>query len=97
MEQRATRVLIPAERGKLHATHTARMVRSRPGWKRRLDPAMLVLSDILLALLIWGVAYVLQSVWGRGELTGLSVATVASVIVAWVGLRAMLGLYPGYG
>jgi Undecaprenyl-phosphate galactose phosphotransferase WbaP len=58
---------------------------------------MLVLSDILLALLIWGVAYVLQSVWGRGELTGLSVATVASVIVAWVGLRALLGLYPGYG
>jgi Undecaprenyl-phosphate galactose phosphotransferase WbaP len=58
---------------------------------------MLALSDILLALLIWGVAYVLQSVWGRGELSGLSVATVASVIVAWVGLRALLGLYPGYG
>ena len=97
MEQRATRVLIPAERGKPHATHAARMVRLRPGWKRRLVPAVLVLSDILLALLIWEVAYVLQSVWGRGELTGLSVATVTPIIAAWVGLRALLGLYPGYG
>ncbi len=99
MEQRATStgILIPAGYGKLHATHAARTMRLRTAWRRRLVPTVLILSDILLALLIWEVAYVLQGVWGRVELSGLSFATVAPVLAAWVGLRALLGLYPGYG
>ena len=97
MEQRATEILIPAGYGRPHATHAAKTVRFSLAWRRRLVPTVLVLSDILLALLIWEMAYVLQSFWGRGELSGLSIATAAPVVVAWVGLRALLGLYPGYG
>jgi hypothetical protein len=66
-------------------------------WKRRLVPAVLVLSDVLFTLLIWTVASALQGVWGRGELSVATVATMVPVIAVWVGLRALLGLYPGYG
>ncbi len=69
----------------------------RQAWKRRLVPAMLVLSDILLALLIWSVASVLQGDWGQGPLSDVVVASMGPVIAMWVALRALLGLYPGYG
>jgi Undecaprenyl-phosphate galactose phosphotransferase WbaP len=65
--------------------------------KRRLVILLLVLSDILLAFLVWGAASVLQGIWGQGSLTGVAVATVASSVVVWIGLRWLLGLYPGYG
>ena len=58
---------------------------------------ILVLSDALLALVVWGAAYLAQGIWGRGELTEVAVATIAPSIAVWVGLRALLGLYPGYG
>jgi Undecaprenyl-phosphate galactose phosphotransferase WbaP len=51
----------------------------------------------LLAILIWLVAFQLQSVWGRGELSGISGAAVAANVGVWIGLRGLLGLYPGYG
>jgi Undecaprenyl-phosphate galactose phosphotransferase WbaP len=57
----------------------------------------LVSSDVLLALAIWQAAFVLQSVWGRGPLTGLALASMVPGVAVWVGLRAALGLYPGYG
>jgi hypothetical protein len=58
---------------------------------------VLVFSDILLALLAYGSAVVLQSSWGRGVLTETAIAWVAPNIAVWIGLRALLGLYPGYG
>jgi Undecaprenyl-phosphate galactose phosphotransferase WbaP len=69
----------------------------RPVWKQRLVAAALVLSDALLALLVWEVASVLQSVWGWHELSEVTIAAMAPTIAVWVGLRALLGLYPGYG
>ena len=57
----------------------------------------LVLSDVLLAVLVWGAAFVLQGEWGRGTLSEATVAAVVPGVVAWVGIRALLGLYPGYG
>ncbi len=60
-------------------------------------PAVLVLSDVLLALLIWSVSSVLQGIWGQGALSAIAVATVAPIVAVWVGMRALLGLYPGYG
>ncbi len=61
--------------------------------------ATLVCSDVLLALLIWWLASALQGVWGKGPLpvSELTHATMVPVIAVWVGLRALLGLYPGYG
>ncbi len=71
--------------------------RWRQAWKRRLAPAALVLSDVLLGLLVCMAASVLQGIWGRGSLTEVAVATSIPAIIVWVALRMLLGLYPGYG
>jgi Undecaprenyl-phosphate galactose phosphotransferase WbaP len=76
---------------------TAGVSRWRPVWKRRLVPVTLVLSDILLGILVWEVASVLQGFWGRGALSEITIATVIPAIAVWVALRTLLGLYPGYG
>lgn len=57
----------------------------------------LILSDILLAWLVWGSALVVHSFFGSGPLTELAAASVLPNVAVWIGLRAMLGLYPGYG
>src|SRR5215211_2737001 len=57
----------------------------------------LVFSDIVLACLIWYVASVLHGAWGRAELSEIAVVGNVSNVLVWVGLRALLGLYPGYG
>jgi hypothetical protein len=51
-------------------------------------------SDILLAFAMWQAAFVLYSVLAPGLPSGF---TLVSMIPVWVGLRAVLGLYPGYG
>jgi Undecaprenyl-phosphate galactose phosphotransferase WbaP len=58
----------------------------------------LVLLDASVALLIWEVsALLLWSIWARDELAGGTVAVLAPSLAVWLGLRALLGLYPGYG
>src|SRR5919199_5976022 len=58
----------------------------------------LIFSDILLAALFWGLGLLLQGLWGRGEVNPeLSVALAGSTITVWVAMRAVVGLYPGYG
>ncbi len=57
----------------------------------------MVLSDAFLAFLIWEIASVLQAIFGRGSLSEVAVAAMVPLIAVWVGLRALLGLYPGYG
>jgi Undecaprenyl-phosphate galactose phosphotransferase WbaP len=57
---------------------------------------MLVSSDVILALLVWYAAFILQGIWGQSELSRNSIVAGSNVGV-WVGLRALLGLYPGYG
>jgi hypothetical protein len=58
----------------------------------------LVVSDILLALAIWGAACVFQGVLGRWPLSAITIAAVAPNAVIWVWMRAALGLYSlGYG
>jgi Undecaprenyl-phosphate galactose phosphotransferase WbaP len=51
----------------------------------------------LLALLVWYAASVVQSIVGFGDLLDASVAGAVANVAIWVGLRAILGLYPGYG
>jgi Undecaprenyl-phosphate galactose phosphotransferase WbaP len=57
----------------------------------------LLFSDVLLALLVWYTASIFQGAFGRGALLDVSVAGAAANVGVWVGLRALLGLYPGYG
>ena len=68
-----------------------------PAWRQRLVVTSQFFSDILVAILICMVAYSLQSVWGEGRLSEVARATIVPSIAVWIGLRALLGLYPGYG
>src|SRR5215218_1292154 len=65
-------------------------------WRQRLIVLALIFSDLVLALDVWGLA----SAFHRSFLGEPSAATVAGIVVgtlAWIGLRALQGLYPGYG
>src|SRR4051812_10996483 len=66
-------------------------------WRQRLVTLTLIFSDIVLALLVWAMAYLFQSTWGQGPLSQISIASILPNMVVWVGLRTLLGLYPGYG
>ena len=35
--------------------------------------------------------------WGQGPLSDTSIAAIVPILAVWIGLRALLGLYPGYG
>ncbi len=96
-EQRATApslILVPTGHHSYQAIHPGRW---QTASKRRLIPIALIVSDALLALLVWWLASLLQGAWGQGPLSALSVATVAYAAVGWVAIRALLGMYPGYG
>jgi Undecaprenyl-phosphate galactose phosphotransferase WbaP len=93
-EQRSPVMLAPAELGRLRATNRKRWKRV---WKHQLIVVTLILTDVLTAFLAWEVAYVGQSIWGHGELSVVAIAAIAPSVMVWVGLRALLGLYPGYG
>ena len=100
MDQRPKAMLVPTKHEYLRypKLHAVKMGRWKPIWKQRLIPTTLILSDVLLALLFWELAYLLQGVWGRSALSGIAVvASVVPITAGWVGLRALLGLYPGYG
>ena len=97
-EQRAASaslILVPSKQhSHVRAVSPARW---RTASKRRLIPVALIFSEAVLALFVWWVASVFQGVWGQGALSASSVATLASVAVGWVAIRALLGMYPGYG
>ncbi|HEY6580763.1 MAG TPA: undecaprenyl-phosphate galactose phosphotransferase WbaP [Rubrobacter sp.] len=71
--------------------------RWRQIWRQRLTVTLLVLSDVLVALLVLVVAALLQGIWGRGELSAGAIATAVAAVAVWVGLRALMELYPGFG
>ena len=94
MERQAAATLVLDEHEERH------IVQEEPRksvWKQRVVVGSLVLSDIFLASLAWSTAYMLQSLWGQGDLSELSVGLVAPSVAVWIGLRLLLGLYPGYG
>jgi Undecaprenyl-phosphate galactose phosphotransferase WbaP len=68
-------------------------------WRQPLVVLALLLSDALLAVLVWLAAYELQSIWGRWEDFPIQTVMVLGVFVVavWIGLRSLMGLYPGYG
>ncbi len=48
-------------------------------------------------MLLWCAASELQSAFDQDPLSEVSVAGATANVEAWVGLRALLGVYPGYG
>lgn len=94
MEESSSPTLSLANRERLHTTRAG----NKPRWKRRSVTSVLVISDVLLTLSVWEAASLLQDVYGHGRLTGVATASsLVPVILLWVGLRAILGLYPAYG
>jgi Undecaprenyl-phosphate galactose phosphotransferase WbaP len=77
---------------------TQASVFARSGSRRRLLViCIMVLSDFLVGLMMWQVASVVQGVLGRWQVSGLATASIVPNIMTWIGLRGVLGLYPGYG
>jgi Undecaprenyl-phosphate galactose phosphotransferase WbaP len=95
MQRQLPRTLNPAEYEQPRDVVSRR--RWKPIWKQRLIVGTLVFSDVFVALVAWGAAYVGQSMWGRGELSGVALAAIVPSVIVWIGLRGLLGLYPGYG
>jgi Undecaprenyl-phosphate galactose phosphotransferase WbaP len=77
--------------------HDGLVRRRRRAWKRWLTPLALISSDALLAALVWITASVLQGIFGRGALSVASTAAVVASVAVWIGIRWLMGLYPGYG
>jgi Undecaprenyl-phosphate galactose phosphotransferase WbaP len=90
LQRRLEAALFLATQEELRATETKRW--SKIGRRLNLSAAALILSDAVFALVVWGLACVLLSLWGWQP-----VLAAASAIVVWISLRALLGLYPGYG
>lgn len=65
--------------------------------RQRLVGGAMMSSDIVVALLVCEIAFVLQGIWGNGQLSGVTVAGAVPTVMVWVALRALMGLYPGYG
>src|SRR3712207_5050245 len=70
---------------------------STEAWRQRLVNLALISSDVVLALIIWEIACLVQIALVPGYLSGAAGALVVPVALAWVVLRATQGLYPGYG
>jgi Undecaprenyl-phosphate galactose phosphotransferase WbaP len=97
VEQRLTAaspILVPAKHQQLRVASAGRW---KPVWKPRLVLTILVLTDFLLSILVWKASSLLQGIWGHSALSGMTSVAMLAVITAWIGLRALLGLYPGYG
>ena len=86
-------------RFRTNATYLPNMLTRRwMGSRRRLVVVLgMILWDTLLALAMWQAAFVLQGIVGDGPLSAVALASIVPNVVAWLGLRAALGLYPGYG
>lgn len=63
-------------------------------WVRNL---ILVFSDVVFALVIWEMAFLIRKILMPGELSGVAAVSILPVVLVWVGVRALQGLYPGYG
>jgi Undecaprenyl-phosphate galactose phosphotransferase WbaP len=94
----STKAIYPAVRTQESTSQTSKLTRrwTIPG-NQSLIMLVLISSDIVLALMIWQAALALQRVWGHGALTEFALASMVPNVVVWVGLRSLLGLYPGYG
>ncbi|WP_166178462.1 undecaprenyl-phosphate galactose phosphotransferase WbaP [Rubrobacter tropicus] len=85
---------IPAKPTSLAELHAGRLGES---WRQHLNDLLLVLVDCALALAVWQLAILLRAFFMGGSVSEVTVVGVLPIVTVWVGLRALLGLYPGYG
>ena len=71
--------------------------RRSQAWRQRTANLILIFSDIVLALAVWELAILIRDAWGTGPVSGFTIVSVLPNVAVWVVLRAVLGLYPGYG
>ena len=65
--------------------------------RRQLVVPVLVLSDLVLAIMFWGLALFLCGLLRTLPLSEAVFFLIVSNTIAWLLVRALLGLYPGYG
>lgn len=65
--------------------------------RRNLAVAGLIFSDLAVAAVVWLAASFIQGMWGENSLNQASLTALVPGTLAWVGLRTVAGLYPGYG
>lgn len=79
---------------------------NRQGWlleprarvlRHRLVNLILILVDVVLALAMWQGAILVRAVWDSSPVSEATVVGGLPLMAVWIGLRALLGLYPGYG
>jgi Undecaprenyl-phosphate galactose phosphotransferase WbaP len=84
----------------------ARLPRRRlaRAWRQPLVVLISVTFDALLMVPVWLAAFELQGILGRwstfaSSAKGLQTAVVVGIfaVAVWIGLRLLMGLYPGYG
>jgi len=66
-------------------------------WRQKATNVVLVLSDVALAIAAWEAAILVRAALGVGPISSSTVVGVLPSVAVWVVLRAVLGLYPGYG
>ena len=66
-------------------------------WRQKAVDLVLVLSDVMLALVVWEVAILIRDTLGDGQVSDITLASVLPSVAVWVVLRTSMGLYPGYG
>lgn len=70
----------------------------RAALQKRGPIAALVLADVLVAGVVWMLAYLLVLGLGSGvALDLLFIQSVVPSVAVWIVMRGILGLYPGYG
>ena len=87
-------MLVPARHDN---ARPAKESRRKNIWRQRLVNLVLIGVDMAVALVIWSVAYQVHSLWGEGPLSEVAIAAIVPSVALWIGLRAVMGLYPGYG
>jgi len=80
------------------ASHGGTLLGRWAGSRRHLLVVIvLIFSDVVLALAAWQVAFVLHGTVGRWPLSEIAIVSTLPYVAVWIGLRASMGLYPGYG
>ena len=91
-------VIYPVVRTSTTMPRKQMLARSRvTSGSRTLVVVGLIAADVLLALVLCQMAALIQFLWGSGALTTVAIAGMVPNVVVWLGLRFLLGLYPGYG
>jgi Undecaprenyl-phosphate galactose phosphotransferase WbaP len=93
-----------ARRAEEHPSQHPRLPGRRlaQAWRQPGVVLVLLMSDALLAMLVWLAAFELQSIWGLWEgfregAQQTAVVVGVFAVAVWIGLRTLMGLYPGYG